>query len=263
MQWRTIMEPANEMKFDNPEILSGIPGIRWVGYEPSGGNMWHEEYVKNLLPKIDEALVELREIAAAYEREKSRISSLSKCIKEIQRIADKVREVAGGDATAGSLGPRVSDWLAATVRLSEPGLPFTEFDSDGLQKTNEDIKFLMAFKEYVETDFMLDRTLYALYQVDDRYKMKLFRYVLKVLRKIDSSRAIIKNSKSLLNKYLADGGFAGLFEMMDTAYEKLSIGLKKLKKLVDRQGVSAIDATELAGRDVVKEARQLFAGTAA
>jgi len=261
MQWRTIMEPANEMKFDNPEILNGIPGIEWRNYEPSGGHVWHEEYVKNLLPKINGSLVELRGIASAYERDRSRIASLSKCVREMQRIADRVKEIACGDPMEDGIRSRISDWLDATERLAGQGLP--EFDGEGLQRTNDDIRFLEAFKEYVETDFMLDRTLYALYQVDDRYKMKLFRYVLKVLRKIDNSRAIIKNSKSLLNKYVAEGGFAGLFEMMDSAYDTLSVGFRKLKKLVDRQGVSALDATELAGMDVIKEARKLFAGAAA
>ena len=255
------MEPANEMKFDNPEILNGIPGIEWGRYEPSGGHVWHEEYVNNLLPKINGSLVELRGIAAAYERDRSRIASLNKCIREVQRIADRVKEIAGGDPMEDGIRSRIGDWLDATERLAGQGLP--EFDGEGLQRTNDDIRFLEAFKEYVETDFMLDRTLYALYQVDDRYKMKLFRYILKVLRKIDNSRAIIRNSKSLLNKYVAEGGFAGLFNMMDIAYEKLSVGLKKMKKLVDRQGVSALDATEFAGRDVVSEARKIFAGEAA
>ena len=110
---------------------------------------------------------------------------------------------------------------------------------------------------------MLDRILYALYQVEDRFKMKLFRSSLKLKRRIDNSRAILKNSRSPLGRSICNGGLAKLFAMMDVAYGQLSIWLKKMKKLIDRQGVSALDATELAGMDIETLARQSFSGTAA
>jgi hypothetical protein len=256
------MEATVETKFDSPEILNGIPGINWNGYEPSGGQGWHDEYVNSLRPKIDGSLVELKATAAGYEKERTRLASLGKCAKEAQRLCERIQSIVA-DSGAACLDPGVQEWLAATARLAGQSFSVPARDAEGFRLISEDIKFLSAFKEYVEADFALDRVLFALYQVDARYKMKLFRCALRMCREIDVSRAVIRNSRSLLLKYFAVGGFSDFFELMDNAYGRLSVGLRKLKKLVDRQGVSALDATEFAGRDLKAEARRLFAGYAA
>lgn len=226
------------------EILKGQP-IDWVNYIPAGGDGWQRLFREEIAPTLKAS----REKA---ERTKRVIAERLRNIQRVRELAIEIQE-RGNELTkaAGVLAATEEDALDLATRISGivAGARGVFNFADALQGTDavlaktrdidEDIRFFDAFTAYIKADAELDRLLYALPFVTLKYRVKIFRAVLRLLNAVETNREAIRNSKSVVLKNI-EPRIKPLLDILDSAYASTSPAIRRMKKDYAKRGSAAL-----------------------
>ena len=210
-----------------PEWVRNTPGVTDEmfdrgRYEPSGGWEWFAHYTENLLPVIDEAIANARRyLGEAAQRDcviatlRKQISASKSAITEVERLAKTA------NMSVTTLAASYHMWVRATLEL-ETRLAAQEEEAaiaEDVKAAKSDISALTAFKEYILLDSGIDIALHALHLIDTRYRMRLFRSILKQMKHLETQISVIRASRSrifaLLNENTCIGVRFYFVEQMD------------------------------------------------
>ena len=236
-------------KIPIPEWVRSIPGVTEdmfsrERYEPSGGWTWYDYYAENIIPIIDGTIDNAKKfLDEAAQRDavmacfRKQIASSKSTISEIERLANNA------NMSLGSLGETYNMWVKATHELERSfGLCEEEKPNEDIKAATNDISALTVLKEYILIDRDIDIALHALHLIDTRYRIKLFRNILKQVKQLETRLNMIRTTQShiiaLLNEHTCVGDF---MKTLDDAYQVLIPSMRKWKKLVDQRGAEALE----------------------
>lgn len=236
-------------KIPLPDFVKNVPGITEslfarANYEPSGGWAWFDDYNANLLPLIDQSIDNARNFLADVERRRAILTSVRKHLAGCRTfIAQTARLSKDANIGLDELGGKFAAWSLITAETEKE---FSDTDDskmlDDIKAANSDITALTAFKEYVEIDCAVDVALYAMHLAEPKYRVKLFRDIMKQVKRLETRINIIKATKSRIFDLLHDKTEIGnLIKTMEEAYSLIVPHLRKRKKFVDTYGAAALD----------------------
>lgn len=210
-----IKERAKMENITNAEEFLAGMGVDWKNYTAPGGNRWAAMFKDTIAPIFAKAK---RDANADLEKYRLREAKMSELQRHLQTIAKS---------------------LVAAIEEQRRFLlndkPTTLRDIAEIQS---DIKFMDDLERYINADRELDKLLYALYTVEIKFRAKILREALRLLKIVEGVRPGLAGSNSTI-KNLISGITDPMFKTLDEAYAKCVPELRKLKKLVDKQGVAA------------------------
>lgn len=232
-----------ENKIEKAEdVLAGVV-VNWAEYEPPGGERWRELYTEGVAPVLEKARADAILEKKRIEDGVKAASKIRKLCADIARIAGELRE----EVDRGTLSRDI--FMSEALSKVEGGAAFlgraakteveirTEYGGTG--DIDEDIRFFDAFQELVDADAELDRLLFALVNIDQKYRAKVFRAACRNLSVVERAREVVRHSKSVV----LDGirpQIAPLLSMIDKSYAVVSPVMRGIKKMVAKSGASVL-----------------------
>ena len=226
------------------EVLNGIE-VNWLKYEPPGGKGWHKLFEEEIAPI-------LRESRAKAEKQKQFNTERLRTISRVQSLAAEILAKGNELTSAVSLlkaSPEDALDLATRASGIQGGARGIFRFADSLLQVDEsviaqkdldeDIRFFDAFDDYITADSELDKLLYAMHSVDIRYRAKILRACCRLLAVVETSREVIRNSKSTVLK-LIEERIKPIFETLDKAYAVTGPHLRMMKKDYAKRGPAAL-----------------------
>lgn len=226
------------------EVLNGIE-VNWLKYEPPGGKGWHQLFEEEIAPI-------LRESRAKAIKQKQHDTERLRNISRVQSLAAEILSKSNELATAITfLDAAPEDNLDLATRASGingGARGIFKFADSLLQNDesviapkdlDEDIRFFDTFDDYIAADAELDKLLYAMHSVDIRYRAKILRACCRLLAVVETSREVIRNSKSTVLK-LIEERIKPIFETLDKAYAVTGPHLRMMKKDYAKRGPAAL-----------------------
>lgn len=214
-----------------PEICRGFD-INWADYDPPGGERWLTYYLTDLKPTFEKCMrdaeAELKQLTEIHVRQ----NAIRKGLEAASVIGQMIVELTNmrDNGISPRAGLNLMTWVEQTDAIAKMQNLFAVDDHHRtVDMIEEDIKYAKAVLEYFSKDFELDTTLYAMYKVDPKYKAKLFRHVIRLLKSVETTREIIRTSNSVI-KTSTDEILKPVIETLDQSYSVLSVNLRKMKK---------------------------------
>ena len=242
---------------DAEEVLRGM-GVDWSRYTPPGGKEWREHFRTEMAPNIEREIanidIHLATAKAAMAQNAEVARQMAETLKTVKSLVSSIGSARGisNDPHLATTAIALEDAAAAlNARLSV--LCNADADRLAVADFERDRNALAAFVSYVETDAELNKLLYAMHTVDIKYRNRILRVVLRLVKTVDEKRAELDHSVSPATKIIFDK-MAEMFKNLDEAYAVLRPGLKQLKKAIEKKGEAAwrsISAVPLIARGLV------------
>lgn len=227
------------------DVLNGVK-VNWAGYEPPGGDQWQDTFNEKIKPLLKSsrksATMELESVNRGRKsivRMNELVGSLREQFRELAELMDNIGGVDGFAASA--LGT-VQSALPIVGAFVKGKMDADTSDRD-IAEIEEDIKFFDAFDTLMEADAELDKMLYAMFMVEEKYRVKILRASCRMLVVVEESREAIRRSKSVVYSKIR-GLLNPMIEMIDKAYLFTGVYLRQLKKDYAKNGISALAALE-------------------
>lgn len=233
------------------DVLNGIP-VDWRGYEPPGGEGWRKYYTEQVKPIFERGRADAE----------TEIASLSRRIAD-NRVqcfaADKIKVSASQTLfTLGTPDTPADKEICAALRdiISKCNLitekaaskrEGVEKDEKGIKVCEEDIRFFDLFREYIDADAELDKMMFAMHNVELKYRAKLLRASYKMLVLVETRREQLRHSNSVVFRETKEV-LAPIFNTLDEAYAVVSVSLRMQMKDVKKNGIDALRNLDNLGR---------------
>lgn len=226
------------------DVLNGLK-VNWAGYEPPGGETWRKVFVEEIGPLLRKSRADAVKELESIMRNRRNLTRMKGVVQEIREKTEEVARIL--DELGFQQKPDVA--VATSLALIQTNIsPLEIFSSVTLEKANsqkdiaeieEDIKFFDAFEAMVEADAELDKMLYAMLTVEDKYRVKLLRASCRMLTVVEENREVVRRSKSVVSAKIK-GVVAQIIATLDGAYAVTSVYLRQLKKDYAHHGIAAL-----------------------
>ena len=227
------------------DVLNGVK-VNWAGYEPPGGDQWQDTFNEKIKPMLKSSRESaMRELESVNRGRKTivRMNELVGSLREQSReLAELMDNIGGVDGFAASVLGTVQSALPIVGAFVKGKMDADTSDRD-IAEIEEDIKFFNAFDMLMAADAELDKMLYAMFMVEDKYRVKILRASCRMLVVVEESREAIRRSKSVVYSKIR-GLLNPMIEMIDKAYLFTGVYLRQLKKDYAKNGISALAALE-------------------
>lgn len=243
-----------EIKALEPEFLKQF-NVNWKLYKPAGGWNWYNHFRNTLVPSIERKIAEVKQLKAARE---GLATQAEKIIRDLADSHTALSEV-GLLITSGLAIKTLKDdsgeikaWLNAAPKMIDALVSAIaeERDTSGPEMNADvEISYLEALRDYFNADLELDMTLWAMRDVDIKYRTKIFRTAYKMLDRVNAIRFTVESVDCKMRKFF-EKAFAQPVADLHLCYEGDStnedpgrrMGFTKLlrleKKALDKQGNS-------------------------
>lgn len=226
------------------EFLAGM-GVDWKNYTPPGGEGWVAIFKHDIEPIFAKAKRDANADLEKYRMREARMSELQRHLQTVAKSLVAIAEIstaAGLRTPAKCPIPQDVDEANGLVAAIEEQRRFLLNDKPttlrDIAEIESDIKFMNDLEKYINADRELDMLLYALYTVEVKFRNKILREALRLLKVVEGVRPELAGSSSKI-KNLISHVTAPMFKTLNEAYAKCAPELRKLKKLVDKQGAAA------------------------
>lgn len=243
-----------EIKALEPEFLKQF-NVDWKFYKPAGGWTWYNHFRSTLVPSIERKIAKVKQLKAARE------GLATQAEKLIRDLADSHTALSGvGLLIASGLAIKtlrddsgeIKAWLNAAPKMINEIVSAIaeERDTSGPEMNADvEISYLEALRDYFNAVLELDMTLWAMRDVDIKYRTKIFRMAYKMLDRVNAIRFKVESVDCKMRQFF-EKAFAQPVADLHLCYEgdgvnedpMKRIGLTKLlrkeKKALDKQGNS-------------------------
>ena len=226
------------------EVLGGL-SVNWLDYEPSGGKTWSKVFHEGIAPVMRESRANA-EKQIAYNAD--RLRNIAKVQSLSAEILSKANELASAITYLDAAPEDSLDLQSSTGGMLAGARRIFNF-ADALlsvgdavtaqREISEDIRFFNAFDAYISADAELDKLLFAMHQVDVRYRAKILRACCRLLAVVEENREVLRNSKSVVFKNLGNR-LTPIFDTLDKAYALTGKQLRRMKKKYAKNGPAAL-----------------------
>ena len=223
-------------------VMLNEMGVTWKDYEPPGGTVWGLKWRQELRPSIVKYLESAK---ADYERlmnEERGMKTLLENVASMRKMALESQSLAI-EMPARDLEISLLDIHAL---VAEAEYHFKDHYKEAvahIQKQREivsaDIRYMEAVLAYLDTDIVVDRLSYALDTVNEKFRAKLIRLIVKMLPTIESARMEIKISSAKMKEILRPM-LEKILSTLDESYDYLTPCYRNMKKTLDKTGVAAL-----------------------
>lgn len=229
------------------DVLNGVK-VNWTGYEPPGGESWRKMFTDEIGPLLRMSRADaVKELEAATQGKRT-VARVNEIVETLRAKSDELEgllsTLAGGvDPMAASSMMTLRSCVDVMGRFAKHRIE-SDSSAKDIAEIEEDIKFFDAFEAMVEADAELDKMLYAMLTVEDKFRVKLLRASCRMLAVVEESREVVRRSKSVVYskiKHIVNPMIAA----MDDAYAGTSVFLRKLKKDYAKNGIAALAALEV------------------
>ena len=217
-------------------------GVNWKGYVPPGGTIWGLKWKQEFRPSIVKYLESAK---ADYERlmnEERGMKTLLENVSSMRKMALESQSLAI-EMPARDLELSLLDIHAL---VAEAEFHFKDHYKEAvshIQKEREivsaDIRYMEAVLAYLDTDIVVDRLSYALDTVNEKFRAKLIRLIVKMLPTIESARLEIKISSAKMKEILSLM-LEKILSTLDESYDYLTPCYRNMKKTLDKTGVAEL-----------------------
>lgn len=236
-----------------PEVLRSFD-VDWRGYEPSGGEKWHQFFHEKHKSSINDVIAEYERLRERFSTAIARANTLGKKFKEMRNFLGGYGSIIGldiavlsdmnrsahvnCDAVSRTLKASTLAWVNgaddALADLTNWILGANELKKE-LAVIDEDVKFLRALNDFFAKDQDLDMILYSLHKIPVKYRTKVFRTGYKLFREVMECMNVIETSKSAIKDTILERYSVAYLELRK-AYRTLPVAMKEMKKGSDAEG---------------------------
>ena len=255
-----------------PEILNGLP-INWAAYEPSGGDRFRKHLNEELIPALNAAREQCQRNRDRFVANVKFISSVTDAFNSIREILPRITEsvsteseerdfsqMIGTDSRYVPLNETAKDWILKApeaLKGIDAWSKSVEMWKMHINIIDEDLKYVSAISGFLSGDQDCDMLLYAIYNVEKKFRIKVFRAAYKKEREIEEFRQVIAHTKSAL-KASIEPKYKVAFDGLSKYYDALLIQMKIMKKGIDQHGAEFFDMDNATkGLMTVKEQKRL------
>lgn len=217
-------------------------GVTWKGYVPPGGTLWGLKWKQEFRPSIVKYLESAK---ADYERLRDQERGMKTLLENVASMRKTARESLSlaNEMPARDLELSLLDIHAL---VAEAEYHFKDHYKEAvahIQKEREivyaDIRYMEAVLAYLDTDIVVDRLSYALDTVNEKFRAKLIRLIVKMLPTIESARMEIKISSAKMKEILGPM-LEKILSTLDESYDYLTPCYRNMKKTLDKTGVAEL-----------------------
>ena len=225
------------------DITNGIP-VDWRGYEPPGGDGWRKYYVEQLKPLFaksrKDAEAEIIRCNRIIADNRSTIFAADK----IKAIAEQTLSClpASDDPVQSAIFNAFGNIKAQCALIAEKSASKhgeIEEAEKGIKECEEDIRFFDLFREYIDADAELDKMMFAMHNVELKYRAKLLRASCKMLVLVETRREELRHSKSVVLGKTKEH-LSPIFNSLDKAYAVVGVSLRMRMKDFKKNGIDAL-----------------------
>ena len=228
------------------DVLNGLK-VNWAGYEPPGGETWRKVFVEEIGPLLRKSRADAVKELEVVTQGKRTVARVNEIVETLRAKSDEleglVSTLAGVDPMAASTMMTLQSCIGVMGRFAKHRME-SDSSAQDISEIEEDIKFFDAFEAMVEADAELDKMLYAMLTVEDKYRVKLLRASCRMLAVVEENREVVRRSKSVVANKLK-GVVAQIIATLDDAYAVTSVYLRQLKKDYAKNGIAALAALEV------------------
>jgi hypothetical protein len=223
------------------DVLNGLK-VNWAGYEPPGGETWRKVFVEEIGPLLRKSRADAVKELEVITQGKRTVARLNEIVETLRAKSDEleglVTTLAGVDPMAASTMMTLQSCVEVMGRFAKHRME-SDSSAKDISEIEEDIKFFDAFEAMVEADAELDKMLYAMLTVEDKYRVKLLRASCRMLTVVEENREVVRRTKSVVASKLK-GVVAQIVATLDGAYAVTSVYLRQLKKDYAHHGIAAL-----------------------
>lgn len=247
------------------DVLNGLK-VNWAGYEPPGGETWRKVFVEEIGPLLRKSRADAMKELEVVTQGKRTVARLNEIVETLRAKSDEleglVSTLAGVDPMAASTMMTLQSCVEVMGRFAKHRME-SDSSAKDIAEIEEDIKFFDAFEAMVEADAELDKMLYAMLTVEDKYRVKLLRASCRMLAVVEENREVVRRTKSIVANKLK-GVVAQIIATLDGAYAVTSVYLRQLKKDYAHHGIAALASLVAPAlpRQTIPENLQISTGVA-
>ena len=223
------------------DVLNGLK-VNWAGYEPPGGETWRKVFVEEIGPLLRKSRADAMKELEVVSQGKRTVAKVNEIVETLREKTDEleglVTTLAGVDPMAASTMMTLQSCIDVMGRFAKHRME-SDSSAKDIAEIEEDIKFFDAFEAMVEADAELDKMLYAMLTVEDKYRVKLLRASCRMLTVVEENREVVRRTKSVVAAKLK-GVVAQIVATLDGAYAVTSVYLRQLKKDYAKSGIAAL-----------------------
>lgn len=228
-----------------PELVAEHD-IDWSRYVAPGGNAWASHYAGEIKPFMDKSLENARKEINRLRAIDAERNAIRVGLAEAFNTANMAmgfalnhpEEVSEEERKAIAKFKAVTDFAVIDIVLgSDVG------NANKIASITDDIMFMESLEKFYAIDSEVDKLLYALHSVAAKYRTKIFRQVLKLVRIIEEYHGMVVNSKSVIARE-HDGLVIKPVRELWKVYQGLMPKFKEMKKAMDRSGIAFWKAME-------------------
>jgi len=223
------------------DVLNGIK-VNWAGYEPPGGETWRKVFVEEIGPLLRKSRADAVKELEVVTQGKRTVAKVNEIVETLRAKSDElgglVSTLAGVDPMAASTMMTLQSCIDVMGRFAKHRME-SDSSAKDIAEIEEDIKFFDAFEAMITADAELDKMLYAMLTVEDKYRVKLLRASCRMLTVVEENREVVRRTKSVVASKLK-GVVAQIIATLDDAYRVTSVYLRQLKKDYAKSGIAAL-----------------------
>ena len=223
------------------DVLNGLK-VNWAGYEPPGGETWRKVFVEEIGPLLRKSRADAMKELEVVSQGKRTVAKVNEIVETLREKTDEleglVTTLAGVDPMAASTMMTLQSCIDVMGRFAKHRME-SDSSAKDIAEIEEDIKFFDAFEAMVEADAELDKMLYAMLTVEDKYRVKRLRASCRMLTVVEENREVVRRTKSVVAAKLK-GVVAQIVATLDGAYAVTSVYLRQLKKDYAKSGIAAL-----------------------